>query len=116
MGQVERKCGSGTSAFYWAKSGIAEADFQILTDQVERKYGSGTSDIFTDQAEVKCGSGISDIHRASRAEVQKRTSDYERRRKRKWNFRSSWDRLSGSAEAELQIFTGQGKRNCGSGT
>ena len=86
-------------------SGSAEAELQIFTGQVERKCGSGTSDfhkpssaeselqLFMGQVEQKCGSGTSEFHRPGRAEVRNR------------NFSFSWARLSGNAEVELQIFT-----------
>ena len=102
-GQVEGKA---------RKSGSAKAELQIFTGPVERNYGSGTSDlhrpgraevelqIFTGQpgrvegqVEWKCGSETSDLHRPGRAEL--------------WNLRPLQARSNGSAEAELQIFTGQ---------
>ena len=84
-GQVELKCGSGTSDLHRpGRAEVRKKKIQIFTCSHARQSRSAEAEfkIFKGQVERNCGSGTSNLHMPGRSEVRKR------------NFRSSQARYS----------------------
>ena len=110
--KAEGKCGGGTSHIWqWRQSVSGEADLQIFGSQDWAKVQKQNCKSLEVQAEMKCGRGTSHIWKSWQNKCGK------------WNFRSLpvkverkcgsrtshiWQSgQSGSAEAELRIFSSQ---------